>query len=152
MTILHVLSLVPRPLPDFISQPWRKIGCEIKSGSGLGTRLTCANSKNLVLVKNLWEAGKFVQISAPTTWILVHHCILKICGVGIYSHAIVVTKYFAKITHLFLQWRACAYIYIYYSFILLGTKKMSGKPWSSHHCSFPCLPCMAQHWWFLFSS
>ena len=30
-------SLVPRPLPDFISQPWRKIG--IKSGSGLGTRL-----------------------------------------------------------------------------------------------------------------
>ena len=25
------------PLPDFISQPWRKIG--IKSGSGLGTRL-----------------------------------------------------------------------------------------------------------------
>ena len=28
-------SLVPRPLPDFISQPWRKI----KSGSGLGTRL-----------------------------------------------------------------------------------------------------------------
>ena len=35
-------SLVPRPLPDFISQPWRKIflhSCEIKSGSGLGTRL-----------------------------------------------------------------------------------------------------------------
>ena len=27
-------SLVPRPLPDFISQPW-----EIKSGSSLGTRL-----------------------------------------------------------------------------------------------------------------
>ena len=22
---LHILSLVPRPLPDFISQPWRKI-------------------------------------------------------------------------------------------------------------------------------
>ena len=35
------VSLVPRPLPDFISQPWRKIflhGCEIKSGSGMGTR------------------------------------------------------------------------------------------------------------------
>ena len=36
-------SLVPRPLPDFISQLWRKIeflhSCEIKSGSGLGTRL-----------------------------------------------------------------------------------------------------------------
>ena len=36
-------SLVPRPLPDFISQPWRNPiflhGCEIKSGSGLGTRL-----------------------------------------------------------------------------------------------------------------
>ena len=55
LPLLH--SLVPRPLPDFISQPWRKIdfsprlrdkiwewpgvlhGCEIKSGSGLGTRL-----------------------------------------------------------------------------------------------------------------
>ena len=37
---LHTVSLVPRPLPDFISQPWRKIhGCAIKSGSGLGTRL-----------------------------------------------------------------------------------------------------------------
>ena len=34
-----ILDLVPRPLPDFISQQWRKIGCEIKSGSGLGTRL-----------------------------------------------------------------------------------------------------------------
>ena len=34
-----------RPLPDFISQPWRKIGCEIKSGSGLGTRLgECSDS------------------------------------------------------------------------------------------------------------
>ena len=34
-------SLVPRPLPDFVSQPWRKIGhiCKIKSGSGLGMRL-----------------------------------------------------------------------------------------------------------------
>ena len=33
-------SLIPRPLPDFILQLWRKIGsCEIKSGSGLGTKL-----------------------------------------------------------------------------------------------------------------
>ena len=35
-------SLVPGPLPDFISQLWIPIflqGCEIKSGSGLGTRL-----------------------------------------------------------------------------------------------------------------
>ena len=33
-------SLVPRPLPDFISQPWIFLhGYEIKSGSGLGTRL-----------------------------------------------------------------------------------------------------------------
>ena len=33
-------SLVPRPLPDFISQPWRILhGCEIKSGSVLGMRL-----------------------------------------------------------------------------------------------------------------
>ena len=32
-------SLVPRPLPDFISQPFFH-GCAIKSGSGLGTRLS----------------------------------------------------------------------------------------------------------------
>ena len=32
-----MVSLVPRPLPDFILQLWRKIG--IKSGSGLGTKL-----------------------------------------------------------------------------------------------------------------
>ena len=32
-----MVSLVPRLLPDFISQPWRKIG--IKFGSGLGTKL-----------------------------------------------------------------------------------------------------------------
>ena len=67
-----VLSLVPRPHPDFISQPWRKIGrtestlhtestisghdivlipgllpiflhgCKINPGCGLGTRLGCA--------------------------------------------------------------------------------------------------------------
>ena len=39
-----ITSLVPRPLPDFISQLWRNLdflhSCEIKSGgSGLGTRL-----------------------------------------------------------------------------------------------------------------
>jgi len=37
-------SLVPRPLPDFILQPWKKSiflhGCEIKSGRGLGTGLS----------------------------------------------------------------------------------------------------------------
>ena len=33
------LSLIPRPLTDFISQLWRLQSCEIKSGSGLGTRL-----------------------------------------------------------------------------------------------------------------
>ena len=27
------------PLPDFISQLWTKMGCEIKSGCGLGMRL-----------------------------------------------------------------------------------------------------------------
>ena len=30
---MMILSLVPKPLPDFISQLWREIG------SGLGTRL-----------------------------------------------------------------------------------------------------------------
>ena len=40
-----IISLVPRPLPDFISQLWRKKfflhNCKIKSGSALGMRLTC---------------------------------------------------------------------------------------------------------------
>ena len=38
-TTFVVSSLVPRPLPDFILQ--LRMGCEIKSGSGLGTRLHC---------------------------------------------------------------------------------------------------------------
>ena len=47
--VLVSLSLVPRPLPDFISQPWRK--CEIKSGSGLGTRL--GKPKITVLIQSV---------------------------------------------------------------------------------------------------
>ena len=39
--IIPVCNLTLRPLPDSILQPWRKHdGCEIKSGSGLGTRLS----------------------------------------------------------------------------------------------------------------
>ena len=39
-TDIHTTSsLVPRPLPDFISQPIFCHSCKIKSGSGLGTRL-----------------------------------------------------------------------------------------------------------------
>ena len=43
-SLIRILGcLVSRPLPDFISQLWRKLGffhkSEIKSGSGLGTRL-----------------------------------------------------------------------------------------------------------------
>ena len=36
----HITSLVPRPLPESISQLWRTTACEIKSGSGLGSRLS----------------------------------------------------------------------------------------------------------------
>ena len=41
-TLLYsICSLIPRPLPDLVSQPWRIFlhNCKIKSGSGLGTRL-----------------------------------------------------------------------------------------------------------------
>ena len=38
-TRLMYISLVPRPLPDFISQLIFLHRCKIKSGSGLGTRL-----------------------------------------------------------------------------------------------------------------
>ena len=38
------LSLIPRPLPDFILQPWIFLhSCNIKSGSDLGTRLPMQN-------------------------------------------------------------------------------------------------------------
>ena len=51
-------SLVPRPRPDFISQPWRKIGSEIKSGWDLGTRLcwhlSSACALSLVLMSWWW--------------------------------------------------------------------------------------------------
>ena len=40
VALYPVSSHVPRPLPDFISQLWKKIcSCEIKFGSGQGTRL-----------------------------------------------------------------------------------------------------------------
>ena len=42
-----VWSLVPRPLPDFISQLSQlSHSCEIKSGSGLGTRLYSCEIKS----------------------------------------------------------------------------------------------------------
>ena len=40
-------SLVPRPFPEVISQPWKKPvlhDCEIKSESGLGMRLVHAHT------------------------------------------------------------------------------------------------------------
>ena len=42
-------SLVPKPLPDFISQLRRKIGCKIKSGSDLGTRQKLWNKATKML-------------------------------------------------------------------------------------------------------
>ena len=46
-------SLVPRPLPDFISQPIFLHGCEIKSGSGLGTRLPRASITHDIIKKSV---------------------------------------------------------------------------------------------------
>ena len=46
-------SLVPRPFPEVISQPWKKPvlhDCEIKSESGLGMRLVHAHTGMLVIV------------------------------------------------------------------------------------------------------
>ena len=68
-------SLIPRPLPDFISQPWifsRGFfhGCEIKSGRGLGTRLW-AMFINLVLQnKHVYNTERFILHSSPTFCVL----------------------------------------------------------------------------------
>ena len=48
LTVLGLVwSLVPRPLPDFISQLSQlSHSCEIKSGSGLGTKLHSCEIKS----------------------------------------------------------------------------------------------------------
>ena len=64
-------SLVPRPLPDFILQPGEPIfleGGDIKSGSGLGTRLATnyapyeevmkTNTRPLLGNKPSWKTQK----------------------------------------------------------------------------------------------
>ena len=64
-TISTISSLVPRPLPDFISQPW----CEIKSGSGLGTRLDDLYDSTLhlaVLIRTRTNVCR--GITAHTLW------------------------------------------------------------------------------------
>ena len=62
--ILACGSPVPRPLPDFISQPWRKIGCEIKSGSGLGTRLCARNIHSPNLNSPIVLLDQFAKFNA----------------------------------------------------------------------------------------
>ena len=59
-------SLVPRPLPDFILQPLFLHGCEIKSESGLGTRLLFVNVPASLQTKRLY---------CPSNW---HVAILTI--------------------------------------------------------------------------
>ena len=54
-------SLVPRPPPDFISQLWRKLnfflhGCERKSGSGLGMRLSKHSVPMFPYHNNQWRS------------------------------------------------------------------------------------------------
>ena len=60
--VLGLGSLVPRPLPDFISQLWRKLSsflhsCEIKSGSGLGMT---AYVQGLLTIATPQDAGHYV--------------------------------------------------------------------------------------------
>ena len=56
-------SFIPRPLPDFILQLWRKLrvflSCETKSGSGLGTRLSLSYcfSMGFIRVFYIWVVG-----------------------------------------------------------------------------------------------
>ena len=54
-----------RPLPDFISQPWEN-WCEIKSGSGLGTRLerSCVGCRLFMCGKPVF--GRFLTIFSLT--------------------------------------------------------------------------------------
>ena len=56
-------SLIPRPLPDFVSQLWIFLhGCKIKSGSGLGKRLPFT----------LMTTGAFSQNVSKITFLFVY--------------------------------------------------------------------------------
>ena len=56
-------SFIPRPLPDFILQLWRKLrvflSCETKSGSGLGTRLSLSYCFSMGFIRMffIWVVG-----------------------------------------------------------------------------------------------
>ena len=68
------VSLVPRPPPHFISQPWRKLGISpqlIKSGSGLGTRLPrcCPISRSPQC--SWW--GLVLADRRPAQWVTLHN-------------------------------------------------------------------------------
>ena len=66
-----VPSLIPRPLPDFISQPWRKInflhGCKIKSWSGLGTRLNSS-----YISSTCPGIADELAVAHPGQWVAMH--------------------------------------------------------------------------------
>ena len=74
-------SLIPRPLPDFISQPWRKIGCEIKSGSGLGTRLLDRGEKLKTKCRGTRTSITFIAQSLDGEGLLTH--VDKACIIGL---------------------------------------------------------------------
>ena len=99
---LSYASLIPRPLPDFILQPWRKIGCEIKSGSGLGTRLAYAWISSATQVQFGQEIavpisqspqgswwGLVLAETGPVQWVTLHYIwarcsslIVHVCLIG----------------------------------------------------------------------
>ena len=74
MTTAHQTdSFVPRPLPDFISQPIFLHGSEIKSGSSLGTRLLDRHKLELQLHYNflLWLTVCHVHVKCHHHWLLI---------------------------------------------------------------------------------
>ena len=86
------ISLVPRPLPNFIS-PIFLHGCEIKSGSGLGTRLQKMATQMYFVDNNIWYilCILMIQCECHSAWLTkcvshVHlfHCIY-LCIYGWYG-------------------------------------------------------------------
>ena len=76
-------SLVPRPLPDFILQPWRTHfleGGEIKSGSGLGMRLATNYAPYEEVMKHSATAWKQAFMGKTHQYRRSVRLLCKMCG------------------------------------------------------------------------
>ena len=72
-----VPSLIPRTLPDFITQPWRKIdflySCEIKSASGLKRGQTVPTYMYVPLAPAYMYIADELAVACLWQWVGLHN-------------------------------------------------------------------------------